>query len=62
MELLQPAANDDHAEFWLTATSPPTSNEELRYNRHNPEPTHVHLFRVPQSDQELNSKSNLYHQ
>ena len=61
MELLQPAGNDDHAEFRFTASTIPASNEELCDTCHLPEPTHLHLFSVPQSDQEIKSESNLYH-
>ena len=51
MEILQPAGNDDHAEVRLTVSTPPASNEELRDTCHLPEPTHLHLFCVPQSGQ-----------
>ena len=61
MEWLQPTGNNDHAKFRLTASKPPASNEELHDNRHLPEPTHHHLFRVLQSYQGIKSKSNLYH-
>ena len=39
----------------------PASNVEPCDTRHLPEPTHHHLFRVPQSDQEIKSECNLYH-
>ena len=61
MELLQTAGNDDHAEFRFTASTIPAGNEELCDSCHLPEPTHSHLFSVPQSDQEIKSESNLHH-
>ena len=61
MELSQPTSNDDRAEFRPTVSTPPASNEEFHDTCHIPEPTHLHLFGVPHSDQEIKSESNLYH-
>ena len=61
MELHQPASNADHAEIRLTASTPPVNNEELRDICHLLEPTNLHLFWLPHSDQEIKSESNLYY-
>ena len=61
MELQQPAGNDHHDKFRLTASTHPGSNEELRDTDHLPQPTHLYMFGVPHSDHEIKSESNMYH-